>query len=135
MVMVSIAMTTNLKQYRVKKVKNLLSKLILLCVVLQILDGTLTAIGLSIFPEGIDAEGNPLVKWIMVQIGIIPGLLILKSIAVLILLRVRRTVLKSPPWVALTILCVILDTAYLYAVGSWIYIFIIRYGRVLLDLI
>lgn len=49
---------------------------------LQILDGVLTAIGVSHL--GIDAEANPLIRQVMLLIGAIPALLVLKSLAIAI---------------------------------------------------
>lgn len=50
--------------------------------VLQVLDGVLTASGVSFF--GMQAEGNMLIRVAMEQLGAIPALVLLKSIAILI---------------------------------------------------
>lgn len=55
---------------------------VILCV-MQILDGSLTAMGISIF--GTEAEGNPILRNLMEQIGYANTLIIAKSLAVLVI--------------------------------------------------
>ncbi len=52
-------------------------------ILLQILDGMLTAIGVSSF--GIAAEGNPFIRHLMDQFGYLPALIFVKTIAVFII--------------------------------------------------
>lgn len=51
-------------------------------IVLQFLDGLLTAMGINVF--GISAEGNPMIRYFMSQFGHIPALIIVKSLAIAI---------------------------------------------------
>jgi hypothetical protein len=67
-----------------------------LLVALQIADLVLTAVGVSLF--GVNAEGNPLIRGLMQHMGILPALVIVKSVAICIigmLVLLARTV----PWV------------------------------------
>jgi len=52
--------------------------------ILQVLDGVLTGIGMYHF--GTDAEGNPLLHYLMVQFGYIPALVATKSLAIIIII-------------------------------------------------
>jgi uncharacterized membrane protein len=52
---------------------------VVLCV-LQILDGLLTAVGVGHFGTG--AEGNALLRSLMEQVGSVPALIIVKSVAI-----------------------------------------------------
>lgn len=47
--------------------------------ILQVLDGILTAVGVSL--HGVDMEGNPLIRGLMVAVGPIPALIFVKSLA------------------------------------------------------
>lgn len=49
-------------------------------IILQILDGVFTGIGVSHF--GLDAEGNPFIHSLMSQLGYIPALVMAKSMAI-----------------------------------------------------
>lgn len=53
-------------------------------IVLQILDGVLTGIGVGHF--GAAAEGNPLLRELMHSVGHIPALIIVKTIAIFVIL-------------------------------------------------
>jgi len=53
-------------------------------ILLQVLDGVLTGIGVYHF--GTDAEGNPLLHYLMHSLGYIPALAITKSVAIAIIL-------------------------------------------------
>ena len=53
-----------------------------LVAILQILDGILTGIGVSLM--GISAEGNGLLRMLMEQIGTVPALLAAKLLAILV---------------------------------------------------
>jgi len=57
------------------------SKLAVFLITLQVADATLTGFGVNTF--GIGAEGNPLVKYVMVELGVIPGLILVKMFAIL----------------------------------------------------
>jgi hypothetical protein len=50
---------------------------------LQIADGVLTAIG--IFKFGVHAEGNPLLKSLMIAIGPVEALIVVKMIAIIVI--------------------------------------------------
>jgi hypothetical protein len=52
----------------------------LILALIQIADGVLTGIGVANF--GVEAEGNPLLKSLMIQIGYIPALIITKGLAI-----------------------------------------------------
>jgi hypothetical protein len=49
---------------------------------MQVADGVLTAIGMSLFGTG--AEGNALLRFLMEQLGFIPALVLAKSFAVIV---------------------------------------------------
>ncbi len=53
--------------------------LVLACIILQILDGSFTAYGVTYSSLGLDAEANPLVKTMMSIFGIIPGIVLVKA--------------------------------------------------------
>lgn len=63
---------------------------------LQVLDGVLTGIGISHF--GIHAEGNILLRFLMIEIGHIPALVIAKSIAIAVVGSLCFISIKVP-WV------------------------------------
>lgn len=65
--------------------------LVISCIILQILDGSFTAYGVSFSSLGLDIEGNPLVKSVMSLFGTIPGLLLVKGLAILTILFLRDT--------------------------------------------
>lgn len=71
---------------------------LLLCgvlVVLQLLDGVLTARG--VFILGIESEGNFIIRSLMQALGIIPALLIVKTIAISIVVSLG-IISESVPW-------------------------------------
>ncbi len=72
-------------------------------IVLQILDGFLTAFGMVTF--GPHAEGNPLLAFFMSQIGLIPALIFAKSscIALVVFLHVQA---KSMTWIRHALLAI-----------------------------
>lgn len=53
-------------------------------ITLQILDGVLTGYGMNFF--GTDMEGNVLLRTLMNAIGVIPALLLVKSIAIAVII-------------------------------------------------
>jgi hypothetical protein len=59
-------------------------KVVALIIALQILDGLLTLTGT--YTLGINAEGNPLLKSLMLSIGLVPALLLTKGLCVGIVL-------------------------------------------------
>jgi hypothetical protein len=63
---------------------------------LQIADLSLTLIGISHF--GPDAEGNPLLRWLMSAMGETPALLITKSLAILIIFTLA-SLTRRVPWI------------------------------------
>ena len=70
-----------------------LHPLVIGAIIVQILDGILTYIGVTRFGEL--AEGNPLVKYLIVNLGVVFGLLLPKSIAILSVLGLNSQVEKS----------------------------------------
>lgn len=68
----------------------------LILAMLQIADGILTAIG--IFKFGVHAEGNPLLKSLMVAIGPVEALIVVKSIAILVISTLCMLA-SQIPWV------------------------------------
>ena len=65
--------------------------------VLQIVDGILTAHGLTIF--GVESEGNALLRTLMHYIGIAPTLLLAKSLAIAVIFSVCRYGAPKVKWV------------------------------------
>lgn len=65
--------------------------LIVACIILQILDGTFTAYGVMYSSLHLDVEGNPIIKSAMSIFGIIPGLVLVKGIAILVIHALRKT--------------------------------------------
>ena len=85
---------------------------------LQVSDGVLTGLGMSIFGTG--AEGNLLLRSLMEVMGYIPALIMAKSFAILIIagLCYLSTVVS---WLPRAMRCVI--AIYVFAaVGPWTYI-------------
>lgn len=85
---------------------------------LQILDGTLTYMGVTWF--SLDAEGNPLIKYIMETLGIICGLVVVKLGAIGIIYYLKNICTK-PVLVSLMLLSVV----YSNVVALWVYVLII----------
>ena len=65
----------------------ILTKLLIL---LQIMDGALTGFAATVSSYGTAVEGNPLIKALMNNLGVIPGLLMVKGGAILVLLLMER---------------------------------------------
>ena len=115
----------NKDQNQVVDHANFYSVLTIACVLiaLQLLDGILTAIGMYQF--GIGAEGNPLLKALMMQIGYANALIITKLVAIGIILVLSRCALKMD-WVkkamkvvaALYIVAAIIPWTYIIAIKS-----------------
>lgn len=55
------------------------------CIILQILDGIFTGYGVLYSSLGVEVEGNPLVKLMMSNLGVIPGLFIVKGVGIYML--------------------------------------------------
>lgn len=89
--------------------------LVLLCILLQILDGIFTGYGIFNSSLGVDAEGNPLVKYFINCLGVVPGLILVKSFAIAAVLYMQKN--KVSP-LAVGIVCGI----YVPVVGTWAYI-------------
>ena len=64
--------------------------LILLCILLQVLDGVFTGYAASVSSYGTLVEGNPLVRHIMDVVGIVPGLVLVKGGAIYALFLCAR---------------------------------------------
>lgn len=64
------------------------AQLTLILIVLQVLDGLLTGIGVG--RMGLHAEGNPLIRELMMQFGAAPVLLIIKMTAIIIILTLAK---------------------------------------------
>ena len=64
--------------------------LTILCIILQVLDGIFTGYGVTMLPQGLDMEGNILVKESMRALGVIPALLIIKLFGILIILKLYQ---------------------------------------------
>jgi len=62
---------------------NSITRLAIIYCIVQIADGALTYCG--IIKHGINAEGNPLVKWVLVALGVIPGLISIKALSLVII--------------------------------------------------
>ncbi|MCB0343789.1 MAG: hypothetical protein KDD66_01660 [Bdellovibrionales bacterium] len=93
-----------------------------LLMLFQAMDGVLTTIGINRF--GLAAEGNPVLRQLMVEFGHIPTLTILKSTAIIIVLALTLIAARLP-WVknamsALT--CLYFFTA----IVPWTYILFIK---------
>lgn len=66
------------------------SLLFALCILLQVLDGIFTGYAATQSSLGINVEGNPLVKELMLLLGIFPALFLVKSLAIAFLLCLKR---------------------------------------------
>lgn len=64
-------------------------------IILQIVDGALTACGISYF--GVHSEGNPLLKYLMLSIGHINALVVCKSLAIIAII-VLVTLARQVSW-------------------------------------
>lgn len=89
--------------------------LVALCILLQILDGIFTGYGIFNSSFGIDAEGNPLVKYVINSIGVVPGLILVKSFAIAAVLYMQKIKVSA---LAVGLVCGI----YVPVVGTWAYI-------------
>lgn len=93
-----------------------------LLVLLQLIDGVLTAIG--IFRFGVSIEGNPVLRHFMIEYGHIPTLAVLKLFAVLVvclLINASRRLRWVPGALGLVSLIYIIT-----AVIPWTYILFIQ---------
>lgn len=68
----------------------------LLLIILQALDGVLTSLGVSRY--GIAAEGNPILRWLMLHFGHVQILSVVKVIAILFVITLSYYARKLP-WV------------------------------------
>jgi hypothetical protein len=83
---------------------------------LQIFDGLFTWWGVKFLGHGTNAEGNPIVKYIMDNLGVVPGLVLIKGIAIVVIYYLY-THLKTK---SLGLLCLV----YTIVVGIWAYMFL-----------
>lgn len=70
--------------------------LIFACIILQILDGAFTGYGAINSSLGVDVEGNPFIKLMMINFGIIPALVVVKSCAIYAIYFLKRQ--NTPTW-------------------------------------
>lgn len=105
-----------------QKIKNLINpnNLILLNLVLQILDGLLTYIGVRLI--GLEGEGNYLIKLIMTHFGVFQGLVLVKLSSIVILSMAFLSIPIVPKKVFMLLLPI--NIIYLFAVFTWIYILV-----------
>lgn len=93
----------------------------LLCL-LQALDGILTSVGVSRF--GIDIEGNPFVRSLMMELGHIPALSLIKCLAVVAIIALTFYARKIP-WINNAMGAV--SAVYIFsAIIPWTYILFVR---------
>jgi len=86
-----------------------------LIIFLQLLDGALTAIGISVY--GIYAEGNPILRSLMSLIGFIPAIVLTKAICVGFTVYLCSQA-KGMHWVSLALRCVAILYAFI-AIIPW----------------
>jgi hypothetical protein len=95
---------------------------IILHVLLQILDGILTYMGVTILAKSTEIEGNPMLKWLMNEIGVVLAIVIVKSCAVLIILTLNKSAKKS---VMLRRCLFAVNLIYILVCAMWVLIFLI----------
>lgn len=88
----------------------------LLCL-FQILDGLFTFLGVQRF--GLEAEGNPIVKYFIVLIGLFPALFLLKSLSAVLILFLGSHA-SSNAKVEGMLYAIFLF--YLYVLAAWVYV-------------
>lgn len=93
-----------------------------LCILLQLLDGFLTYVGVSASPLGLDAEGNPIIRSAMESLGPGTALLIVKSLAIGAILYLKA---RSSDLVMLKRVLGVVNLLYLISASLWIYVLII----------
>jgi hypothetical protein len=91
--------------------------------VLQVLDGILTYVGVTVAPRGLAMEANPLIKFLMSVMGPGMALLFIKSIALLILNGLQT---MGTRLVMLRGVISIVNCFYATTVVLWIYVFVKR---------
>lgn len=94
--------------------------LITLCIILQILDGVLTGYASQVSSYGTAVEGNPLVRYIMEVVGVVPGLFLVKGGAILMLMLLARLGVGR---VALSIVFIL----YFFVVLLWVKVIFMGY--------
>ncbi|MBP9838692.1 MAG: hypothetical protein KBC84_08255 [Proteobacteria bacterium] len=93
----------------------------LFLIVLQILDGILTSIGVGRF--GYDVEGNPFLKSLMMDFGCVPVLAVMKAVAIGFIIFLMFNSMKMK-WIQTAMRAV----SYVYifsAIAPWTYILIL----------
>jgi len=94
----------------------------LLLILLQGLDGILTTIGVERF--GVSAEGNPLIRNLMHEMGHLPALGLVKCLAVLIIIALMSYARKLP-WINNALGAI--GAVYIFvAIIPWTYILFLR---------
>ena len=98
-----------------KKQQRIFVLLCLLLVLFQFQDGYWTYLGVSRF--GIDAEGNPLIKWLLVEFGVVFGLMLPKLLAFVFIwfIYTAKTCFLNSTMIAL----VFVDLFYLWSAIRW----------------
>ena len=91
---------------------------------LQVLDGILTYLGVKTF-NGINAEGNPLVRKLMEHLGVVEALILIKLIAFLALFMLWKH--KRSDEVMLKRILIPLNFLYILSALGWIYILLKNY--------
>lgn len=91
-------------------------------ILMQILDGVLTYFGVC--SAGLWIEGNPLVRYVMSTCGILGGLLLVKTMAILILLTSLLFVSEIRNQKSLFLSLLLVNVCYVLAVYYWILYFL-----------
>jgi hypothetical protein len=91
-------------------------------VLLQVLDGIFTYAGVLLLGIGTDIEGNPLVRWAMVELGPGTALVIIKGLAIGALLLLRS---YSPNLAMLKMVISRLNLLYMLSAAMWAYVFLV----------
>ena len=91
--------------------------LVLFCCILQVCDGILTGYGVTNSAVGTEAEGNPIVKFMMDFLGVFGGLSLVKLLAILVIVYLYR--IQTP-----TAVFVAISTIYFFVCISWVIILV-----------
>lgn len=70
--------------------------LVVSCILLQILDGGFTAFGALNSGLGVEVEGNPIIKSLMENIGIVPAITLVKVVGISLLIGLNKN--KAPTY-------------------------------------
>jgi len=110
-------MTKEITKKPSKKEYRIATLLILFLIYLQVMDLVFTRIGLHLY--GIDAEGNPIVKYLVSHLGIDFGLISVKLVAILLLMWFLTNVTRVYSR-RLVVILVFLSIIYSFALYTWI---------------